>query len=530
MSNEQHRLSLSSSFAINFTQLGKQSVVVNDISHSITAADLLALARSSLDISNDAILRLICGGKTIAQDKTIIDNNADDANTKKDNDTANLDLAFPPGSKIPKSGIVKIVVMGGTTTSNSIQTLNSQRSDPLMRGFDDVTLKNNAASSSNLSTSFWGPLHHRHHKKSHFRRLEECPDASFGTRPTSTTPHAFEAYRLLERLSLDPGILAIMSSRQLIVGTLGEMDPIDDVLMHKTHHESGGAACLLGYNTNHGLRIDIKLRTEDLKAFRPYRELVATLIHELSHNWVEEHNVIFWTNYGQMRIEYLWEHANLMMGGMFVNGKRTATLAGVEDMILNLPTSTSSSSRSNGSSSIINNGNRRTRDGVIHNNHNNLTDDDQIMNNIYHSVCKELEIQMTSQHQIPVALIAPGLMKFGNELIEETRRKRHQQGGGGGGGGGLDDANNERMRGQKLGGSGGSEMERMETATNGNGLVGITAGSTMTARERALAAAEKRRRETGGTADATKTTTRDDDGGASSKGEEMKSNQKANDK
>jgi len=399
-----------------------------------------------------------------------------------------------------------------------------------MRGFDDVTLKNNAASSSNLSTSFWGPLHHRHHKKSHFRRLEECPDASFGTRPTSTTPHAFEAYRLLERLSLDPGILAIMSSRQLIVGTLGEMDPIDDVLMHKTHHESGGAACLLGYNTNHGLRIDIKLRTEDLKAFRPYRELVATLIHELSHNWVEEHNVIFWTNYGQMRIEYLWEHANLMMGGMFVNGKRTATLAGVEDMILLSPSSTSSSSSRSivSSSSIINNGNRRTRDGFIHINHNHLDDDDQIMNNIYHSVCKELEIQMTSQHQIPVALIAPGLLKFGNELIGETRRKRRQQQDGGSGV--VDDANNERMRGQKLGGSGGSEMERMETATNGNGLVGITAGSTMTARERALAAAEKRRRETGGTADATKTTTRDDDGGASSKGEEMKSNQKANDK
>jgi hypothetical protein len=128
--NEQHRLS---SFAINFTQLGKQSVVVDGISHSLTAADLLALARSSLEVSNNAILRLICGGKTIAQDKTI-DINADDANPKNGHDNTNL--AFPPGTKIPKNGIVKIVVMGSTTTSNSIQTLNSQRSDPLMRGFD----------------------------------------------------------------------------------------------------------------------------------------------------------------------------------------------------------------------------------------------------------------------------------------------------------------------------------------------------------------------------------------------------------
>jgi hypothetical protein len=55
-----------------------------------------------------------------------------------------------------------------------------------------------------------------------------------------------------------------------MVGTLGEMDPIDDRLMQKKEQQGG---CLLGYNTNGGVRIDVKLRTDDLQGFRPYLEL-----------------------------------------------------------------------------------------------------------------------------------------------------------------------------------------------------------------------------------------------------------------
>jgi hypothetical protein len=87
---------------------------------------------------------------------------------------------------------------------------------------------------------------------------------------------------------------------------------------------------LLGYYTNHGTRIDVKLRTDDLITFWPYPELALTLlVHELSHNWVGEHNVLFWTNYGQMKVEYLWKHACLLLGGDFVNGERTAELADI---------------------------------------------------------------------------------------------------------------------------------------------------------------------------------------------------------
>jgi len=112
-----------------------------------------------------------------------------------------------------------------------------------------------------------------------------------------------------------------------VVNTLGEMDPVDDRVMQKTEAKGG---CLLGYNTNHGLRIDIKLRTQDLAAFRPYDDIVRTLIHELSHNWVGDHNVLFFRNYAQMRIEYLYAHYTLGREGYLAGGKTCITVAGLD--------------------------------------------------------------------------------------------------------------------------------------------------------------------------------------------------------
>jgi hypothetical protein len=76
-----------------------------------------------------------------------------------------------------------------------------------------------------------------------------------------TAPHASEARRLLERLKTNPGIVAILRSRELVAGTLGRMDPDDDRIMRRMQIEGG--ECLLGNNTNRGLRIDTKLRTDD---------------------------------------------------------------------------------------------------------------------------------------------------------------------------------------------------------------------------------------------------------------------------
>ncbi|KAL9187663.1 hypothetical protein ACHAXT_006041 [Thalassiosira profunda] len=405
-------------FTVKLSYKGK-SASLDGISHQTTAAELLAEARRALAVDDDTILRLLFKGKTVAQE-TVDGAPSEDAN----------EPAFPEGTKIPKSG-AKVIVMG--TAATGLEKLNSQRSDPLMRGFDDE--KKKSAASSVLST-YWGPKHGNQHKEYKFCRFQECTDASFGSRPGASTPHAFAARTLLKQLASDPGIVAILKSRELVVGTLGEMDPIDDRLMQKKQQEG---ACLLGYNTNHGMRIDIKLRTDDLSRFRPYNELASTLIHEVSHNWVGEHDVVFWTNYGQMRVEYLWTHALLMRGGVFVNGKRTAALAGVVDMILSPISGNVAQSAT-------------------------TPTETQLMEHICKSVIAELAKEM-AQHRLPVQLVAPAVLTFSRELMAETKDVV-----------GL--------------GAGGQRLGTHSSRPNDDDVI---AGAT--ARERALAAAEKRARD-----------------------------------
>ena len=365
--------------SIVFSYKGK-TVTVPDVSPESTKEELLRLARQHLEISDDILLKLLHKGKIIAQDSM--------ENTSE----ANHQSAFTP----PTKSQLKIIVIG--TQVQGVQILNSCRSDPLLRGFDDERPK------PTQTTSYWG-RHGKQHSQYKFCRLQECTDASFGTRPGASTPHAFEARRLLERLSTDPGVVAILTSRELVVGTLGEMDPIDDRLMQKKQQEG---ACLLGYNTNHGMRIDIKLRTDDLSSFRPYTELCSTLIHELSHNWVGEHNVLFWTNYAQMRVEYLWKHACLYD---FVNGKRTSQLAGISQM-------------------IAPGGQKISRK-------------EQMMENITKSVIGETAREM-AQHHIPVQMIIPAILDFSKDLMKE--------------------ANDSNEGGQKLGGVGPTTESTKELA------------------------------------------------------------------
>lgn len=434
---------MNESFSVKFSYKGK-SITVDGVSYQTTAASLLSTVRSSFEVDNDVILRLIFKGKTIAQDDETTHYGAE-INSVNANENANQQkFAFQEGTiKIPKSGGIKVIVMG--SAASGIQKLNSQRSDPLMRGFDDDPSKKATNNSkNNVLSTYWGPNHGNQHRQYKFCRFQECTDASFGTRPLSSTPHAFKARSLLEQLATDPGISTILTSRELVVGTLGEMDPIDDRLMQKKQMEG---ACLLGYNTNHGMRIDIKLRTDDLASFRPYNELASTLIHELSHNWVGEHNALFWTNYGQMRVEYLWKHACLMQGGVFVSGKRTASLAGVMDMI------------------ITNNGNIVQNAATAQS-----SSESTIMDNICQSVIAELAREM-AQHHLPVQLVAPAVLTFSRELIAETKKKNGAMG------------STLNTGGQRLG----STAAETNQGDNGN------AGSS--ARERALAAAEKRARE-----------------------------------
>lgn len=212
------------------------------------------------------------------------------------------------------------------TSSDTVSQLANKKSDPLMRGFSQEEQIHESKRQQAAADSIWGSLGVQD-KNYKFVRFEACTWQSFGHRPNESTPHAFQAIRLLEQLAKDPGIVAIMKERELVVNTLGEMDPIDDQIAANMEKEGGR---VLGYNTNRGLRIDIKLRTDDLKGFRPYPELAATLIHELSHNWVGDHNLVFWTNFAQMRAEYFYHH---YLNTGLVQGKTTCELAGLSGVI-----------------------------------------------------------------------------------------------------------------------------------------------------------------------------------------------------
>lgn len=405
-----------SSFEVKFSYKGKTSSA-GGVTRETTQSQMLAICRQALDIEEDVILRLVAKGKTLARE------NQGDARSTTDEQPA-----FPPSIKIPKGG-AKIIVMG--SKAQVIEKLYGRRSDPLMRGFDEERQARNRVK-TDLSSA-WGKRYGNQHKQYKFCRIEECTDASFGSRPGATTPHAFEARRLLEKLACDPGVQAIMKSRELVVGSLGEMDPIDDRLMKEKEREGGR---LLGYNTNMGMRIDIKLRSDDLAGFRPYPELASTLIHEISHNWCADHDQLFWTNFAQMRIEYLWTHAQLMHGAYFVGGRRTASVAEVTDMIVT----------SNPANGII----ART----------------EMMNNICNSLVPEIQRDML-QHRLSVQLIMPAMAAFSRELMDETKGEIE-------------------VEGRRLG----SADDDVNNSS-----------STLSARERALAAAEKRARGSKGQGD-----------------------------
>jgi hypothetical protein len=74
-------------------------------------------------------------------------------------------------------------------------------------------------------------------------------------------------------------------------------------------------------------RIYVRLRTDNLKAFRPYRELVNTLIHELCHNAFGPHTEPFWRLFGLQKRLYLRTHARLQAQGIVVKGMTASQLA-----------------------------------------------------------------------------------------------------------------------------------------------------------------------------------------------------------
>eukprot|EP00897_Mesotaenium_endlicherianum_P007977 jgi/Mesen1/7207/ME000371S06290 len=95
------------------------------------------------------------------------------------------------------------------------------------------------------------------------------------------------------------------------VGVMTEMPPIGYVGV--------SPKCLLGFNKNRGEEISLRLRTDDLRGFRKYQSVKATLLHELAHMVHDEHDNNFKELDSQLNREVLaldWtrSHADKLAG------------------------------------------------------------------------------------------------------------------------------------------------------------------------------------------------------------------------
>ncbi|KAF6159176.1 hypothetical protein GIB67_032793 [Kingdonia uniflora] len=108
-------------------------------------------------------------------------------------------------------------------------------------------------------------------------------------------PPASKALRRMHTLAADPGIVAIMNKNRWRVGIMTEMAPVGYVGV--------SPKCILGFNTNHGEEISLRLRTDDLKGFRKYDSIKKTLLHELAHMVFSEHDANFFALNKQLNEE-----------------------------------------------------------------------------------------------------------------------------------------------------------------------------------------------------------------------------------
>lgn len=175
------------------------------ISGDATGNELFAATYAALGIdASEHAVKLVSKGKQLSADATLSSQGVSD------------------GGKL----------MAISSKRQAVEGVIAARGDPTVRGFaaEDALEATRRGAAGSADESPWGvcqPFQDTRHK---FCRFECCTWQSFGHRPSDRTPHAFAARQLLVKLSTDPGIVAIMRARRWVVGTLSEMDTIDDRL------------------------------------------------------------------------------------------------------------------------------------------------------------------------------------------------------------------------------------------------------------------------------------------------------------
>uniref|UniRef100_A0A0G4I3N1 WLM domain-containing protein n=1 Tax=Chromera velia CCMP2878 TaxID=1169474 RepID=A0A0G4I3N1_9ALVE len=144
-------------------------------------------------------------------------------------------------------------VMCVASRETDVKAVGEMRSDPLLRGFDQGLQAQGLGGIGVKGGGEKGPKQHERFRFLSFSSLPMYPDAG-------------RALEYLYELSSDPGIVHLMQKYEWQVGRLDEMPPAGKVGVDPV--------CVLGYNTNKGQKITLRLRTDDEKGFRKYQTSV----------------------------------------------------------------------------------------------------------------------------------------------------------------------------------------------------------------------------------------------------------------
>jgi hypothetical protein len=228
---------------------------------------------------------------------------------------------FRPDDQVSSAGESRLIpgakMMLMATSAHDAAFVKSQRADPLVKGFKEEARdeRNRKKRAMAAAISAWGTKQDLEYR---FNSIK----AEF----KYSTPSPYDAEKLLEKLSTDPGIIEIMKTRQFKVGILTEMSPVE--AQERMAKKGTPGMDLLGYNQNAGEMIVLRLRTDNTKGFRPYHDLINTLIHEMTHNVWGPHDHNFWKLFGELKAQYMRFHRFWSHGGQAADSNASGQFQG----------------------------------------------------------------------------------------------------------------------------------------------------------------------------------------------------------
>ena len=233
-------------------------VSVEELSHSIKS-----LKEELSEITGYIDIKLIHAGKVLKDDDTI--------------------------GRIPGGLNAKLTMMG--SNPEAIEAMKDQ----------SVSNVNNKRIIDDLN----GVINTKSNSKIESRQKEYNPYKFQSIQTLPNLPNEEKAREILNLLANDEGILAVMKKHKWSVGALCELYPEGYVGVSDV--------CVMGLNENHGQKILLRLRTDDLKGFRKILSIRKVLCHELAHNVHSEHDSNFYILMRQIEreiVELDWKNSN----------------------------------------------------------------------------------------------------------------------------------------------------------------------------------------------------------------------------